>query len=102
MNKEEISKLIHIKEEEIKKIQKEIIELKKKYNDLNIVNSNLSIDEKVKIFMNYFRGRCDVYPYLSIDSSNPNKKYYIPKCKNEWVRSICYKTMHQKWLSCTK
>lgn len=100
MNKEEISKLIHIKEEEIKKIQKEIIELKKKYNDLNIVNSNLSIDEKVKIFMNYFRGRCDVYPYLSIDSSNPNKKYYIPKCKNEWVRSICYKTMHQKCKDC--
>ena len=34
--------------------------------------------------MSYFKGRDDVYPYLSIDKNNPNIKYYIPKCANEW------------------
>ena len=89
MNDENISKLIQIKEKELKKIQSEIEMLKNKQN------TTLTIDEKIKIFTNYFKGRNDVYPYLSIDKNNPDIKYYIPACANEWKKGICNKTMHK-------
>ena len=94
MNDENISKLIQIKEKELKKLQSEIEILKNKQN------KTLTIDEKIKIFINYFKGRNDVYPYLSIDKNNPNIKYYIPACANEWKKGICNKTMHKKCKTC--
>lgn len=59
----------------------------KKQLSKSSVNKNeiaLSREEKAKIFMSYFKGRDDAYPYLSIDRNNPNLKYYIPACTNEW------------------
>ena len=50
--------------------------------------------------MNYFKGRNDVYPYLSIDKNNPNIKYYIPACTNEWKNGVCNKTMGKKCKTC--
>lgn len=95
MNNSEILKLIKVKELEIKKLQLEIDELKKQFNEITTNSSEdiLSREDSVKIFMNYFKGRNDVYPYLSIDKNNPNIKYYIPSCANEWKNGVCNKTM---------
>lgn len=84
MNVEEIKRQIDSKKTLIKKLEKEIQELEKNlYGEKDNENlKNLSLDEKVSIFMDYFKGRDDVYPYLSINKDN---KYYQPACKNEWV-----------------
>ena len=102
MNNSEILKLIKVKELEIKKLQLEIDELKKQFNEITTNSSEdiLSREDSVKIFMNYFKGRNDVYPYLSIDKNNPNIKYYIPACANEWKIGVCNKTMGKKCKTC--
>ena len=102
MNNSEILKLIKVKELEIKKLQLEIDELKKRFNEITINSSEdiSSREDSVKIFMNYFKGRNDVYPYLSIDKNNPNIKYYIPACANEWKNGVCNKTMGKKCKTC--
>ena len=102
MNNSEILKLIKVKELEIKKLQLEIDELKKQFNKITTNSSEdiSSREDSVKIFMNYFKGRTDVYPYLSIDKSNPNIKYYIPACANEWKNGVCNKTMGRKCKTC--
>lgn len=99
MEKKEIINLIKQKELQVQRLNKEIIELN---NELKKVNNTqtISIEEKVKIFANYFKGRDDVYAYLSIDKSNPNKKYYIPKCINEWNKLVCNKTMGKSCKNC--
>ena len=102
MNNSEILKLIKVKELEIKKLQLEIDELKKQFNEITTNSSEdiSSREDSVKIFMNYFKGRNDVYPYLSIDKNNPNIKYYIPACANEWKNGVCNKTMGRKCKTC--
>lgn len=102
MNNSEILKLIKVKELEIKKLQLEIDELKNQFNEITINSSEdiSSREDSVKIFMNYFKGRNDVYPYLSIDKNNPNIKYYIPACANEWKNGVCNKTMGKKCKTC--
>lgn len=106
MIKEEILRLINEKETQLseytKKISDEINRLKlelAKFDDVN--NSTLSREDKVEIFSSYFRGRDDVYPYLSIDKNNPSKKYYIPACVNEWKKGICNKTMGKSCKNCS-
>ena len=68
MNNSEILKLIKVKELEIKKLQLEIDELKKQFNKITTNSSEdiSSREDSVKIFMDYFKGRNDVYPYLFI------------------------------------
>ena len=102
MNNSEILKLIKVKELEIKKLQLEIDKLKKQFNEITTNSSEdiSSRENSVEIFMNYFKGRNDVYPYLSIDKNNPNIKYYIPACANEWKNGICNKTMGKKCKNC--
>ena len=102
MDNKEILKLINIKELEIIRLQNEIDLLRKQLNASkeNDIQQVLTREEKVKIFMNYFKGRNDVYPYLSIDKNNPNVKYYIPACANEWKNGICNKTMGKKCRDC--
>ena len=72
--------------------------MKKQFNKITTNSSEdiSSREDSVKIFMNYFKGRNDVYPYLSIDKNNPNIKYYIPACANEWKNGVCNKTMGKK------
>ena len=102
MNKEEIINLISNKKEQVNKLLQEIVELEKKLNNIdnNELTKVLSIEEKVTIFSEYFKGRDDVYPYLSIDKYNPNKKYYIPACINEWKNGVCNKTMGKSCKTC--
>ena len=75
MNNSEILKLIKVKELKIKKLQLEIDKLKKQFNEITTNSSEdiSSREDSVKIFMNYFKGRNDVYPYLSIDKNNADE-----------------------------
>ena len=102
MNNSEILNLIKAKELEIKKLQLEVEEFKKKLNEIkpNSSEDTSNREDSVKIFMNYFKGRNDAYPYLSIDKTNPNIKYYIPACANEWKNGVCNKTMGKKCKTC--
>lgn len=83
MSNKEILDLITSKENEIKKLQEEVRILKLKANEYSDEIKTFSNEDKIKIFMDYFKGREDTYPYLSIDKNNPTKKYYIPVCNNE-------------------
>ena len=102
MNREEIINKIKEKEIAINNIKNELNKLKAMLNVLDSKEevSSLSREEKVKIFMSYFKGRDDVYPYLSINKDNPNIKYYIPACLNEWKKNVCNKTMGKKCKTC--
>lgn len=108
MNTEKIQIMINEKELELQELLKQEQTLKKEIEELKLsieskvinVNSSMTIDEKVEIFANYFRGRDDVYPYLSIDKYDSSKKYYIPACLNEWKKGICNKTMGKLCKKC--
>lgn len=65
MNNSEILKLIKVKELEIKKLQLEVDKLKKQFNEITTNSSEdiLGREDSVKIFMDYFKGRNDVYPH---------------------------------------
>lgn len=94
---EEIKKIIEQKELEIQKLLNEVNELKKQYI---IKPSEMTLEEKLNIYIDYFKGRDDVYPYLSVDKKDPNKKYYIPACINEWKKGVCNKTMGKPCKTC--
>ena len=47
-----------------------------------------SPEEKIEFFMSLFRGRTDVYAKRCF-SMKYGHGYYIPACKNEWVKGIC-------------
>jgi len=84
MQRSEIIEAINQKTIEAKKLINEINELKRLLNQSTEMSKIvLTEEEKINIFMNYFKGRDSVYPYLSIDRKDPSKKYYIPKCANE-------------------
>lgn len=100
MNNKEILDLITSKENEIKKLQEEVRILKLKANEYSDEIKTFSNEDKIKIFMDYFKGREDSYPYLSIDKNNPTNKYYIPACNNEWKNGICNKTMKKSCKTC--
>lgn len=52
--------------------------------------SQLSLEQRIKLFRNIFRGREDVYARLWI-SKRTGKSGYSPVCKNEWAKGICNK-----------
>ncbi|MDR0981937.1 MAG: DEAD/DEAH box helicase family protein [Culturomica sp.] len=45
-------------------------------------------NEKIELFMSLFRGRNDVYAKRCYSKKYGNS-YYMPACKNEWVKGIC-------------
>ena len=101
MQRNEIIEVINQKTLEAKKIINEINDLKKLLSNYdNQHKTNFTNEEKINIFMDYFKGRDSIYPYLSIDKKDPSKKYYIPKCANEWNKNVCNKTMGKKCKDC--
>ena len=46
----------------------------------------LSIQDKINVFADYFRGRTDVYPHMYIKDGKVN---YTPTCNNFWQENIC-------------
>jgi hypothetical protein len=63
-----------------------------KENTLSEKESSLtkfsSSESKIELFMSLFRGRTDVYAKRCYSKKHENS-YYIPACKNEWVRGVC-------------
>ncbi len=53
-------------------------------------NKTFSPEEKIKIFMNLFRGRVNVFP-KRWNNSKTGKSGYSLACSNEWVRDKCNK-----------
>ena len=99
MEREKLIKLIEQKELELKKLSNEISVLKMELqNNSQIVE--MTIDDKLKIYADYFKGRDDIYPYLSINKNDPSKKYYMPACINEWKQGVCNKTMGKPCKNC--
>ena len=101
MNNEELIELIRQKESEIKKLSNEVQLLKTKLkNEENNSIVEMTIEEKVKLYGDYFKGRDDVYPYLSVNKNDSSIKYYIPACVNEWKQGVCNKTMGKPCKNC--
>ena len=48
-----------------------------------------SVENKIELFRNLFRGREDVYPVLW--QAKDGRKGYSPACKNEWNKKYCNK-----------
>lgn len=102
MSKSDIVAKIRSKEIEIEVLKREIAELKR----LIAVDENTqevfraSKEEQVKIFTEYFKGRDDVFAYLSFNKNDPSIKYYTPACENEWNKLVCNKTMKKSCKTC--
>jgi hypothetical protein len=52
------------------------------------INKFSSPNEKIELFMSLFRGRTDIYAKRCY-SKKHGSSYYIPACKNEWIRGVC-------------
>lgn len=73
-------------------------DLKTAYNELKkfasitpiTAHRTFSAAEKIKIFMNLFCGRTDVFP-KRWDNSKTGKSGYSPACYNEWIKGTCNK-----------
>lgn len=99
MTEQEITNLIKEKEINIKNLQQEVDFLKQQLKT-NRTENNLSRDEKIGIYMSYFRGREDVYPAISFNKHNPNIKFFSPACANEMNYQICNKMQGKKCKTC--
>jgi hypothetical protein len=64
------------------------------------INKFSSPEEKIKLFMSLFCGRTDVYAKRCY-SKKYGSSYYVPACKNEWVRDVCDK-VRTKCKNCSK
>ena len=99
-NDSQIIALISQKEEDVKILQKEILDLKKQLGSLNIDNKiNFTKEDKIKIVMDYFRGREDVFAFRLINKNN-GSSYYMPACLNAWKENVCNLKMKKKCNSC--
>lgn len=56
-----------------------------------LIDKYSSPDEKIELFQSLFRGRTDVYAKRCY-SKKHGSAYYIPACKNEWVKEVCDRT----------
>lgn len=52
------------------------------------INKFSTPEEKIELFQSLFQGRIDVYAKRCY-SKKHGSSYYIPACKNEWVKGIC-------------
>ena len=57
---------------------------------ISSINKHSSPEQKIELYMSLFRGRTDVYANRCY-SKKHDSSYYIPACKNEWVRGVCEK-----------
>ena len=100
MNYDDILDLINKKEEEVQILKKEILDLKKQLDSLDIDGKiNFTQEDKVKIVMDYFRGRDDVFAFRLINKNN-GSSYYMPACLNAWKENICNLKLKRKCNTC--
>ncbi len=61
------------------------------YGTTPSINKYSTPDEKIELFQSLFQGRTDVYAKRCY-SKKHESSYYIPACKNEWVKGVCDRT----------
>ena len=61
---------------------------------LHIIKQHLSLEEKVDVFRNLFKGREDVFARRWY-SRTSGKSGYQPVCRNEWDRKLCDKKKYK-------
>lgn len=66
------------------------------YSCLSVPAINLSLDDRVRLFQSYFKGREDARRWFS---KATEKSGYQPVCKNKWRQNICDKK-RQKCADC--
>ena len=89
MNRQELIELIEKLEKENKELKEKIYG--KQPEKIKIEsNKAISNEEKIKIFMNVFKGRTDVFAKRYI-SKKTGKAGYAPVCKNEFNKFKCDK-----------
>ena len=59
-----------------------------------IMKQHLSLEEKVSVFRNLFKGREDVFARRWY-SRTSGKSGYQPVCRNEWDRQLCDKKKYK-------
>ena len=91
ITEEELKKLINENEIKILELQKENEILKQKITNQK---KALTIQDKINIFADYFKGRTDVYPHMYLKNGQVS---YAPTCNNFWKENICNK---RKGFSC--
>ena len=69
-----------------------------KHTDVSSAMRRLSVQEKLELFANLFRGRTDVFARRWYSPST-GKSGYQPVCRNEWVTGLCDKKQ-QKCADC--
>ena len=89
MNRQELIKLIEKLEKENKKLKEKIYGKQPEKIQIES-NKAISNEEKIKIFMNVFRGRTDVFAKRYV-SKKTGKAGYTPVCKNEFNKYKCDK-----------
>lgn len=56
---------------------------------ISVINQNSKSNEKIKLFMSFFKGRDDVYAKRW--QNKEGKSGYAPACSNEWKIGVCNK-----------
>ena len=62
----------------------------KKFDSISLLNSELALAEKIRLYRSLFHGREDVYAILW-QNKTTLKSGYSPVCKNEWAPGLCQK-----------
>ena len=89
MNRQELIELIEKLEKENKELKEKIYGKQPEKIQIES-NKAISNEEKIKIFMNVFKGRTDVFAKRYISKKN-GKAGYTPVCKNEFNKFKCDK-----------
>ena len=64
------------------------------YSSISLPTINLSLDERVTLFMSLFKGREDVFARRWFSKATGNGGYQ-PVCVNEWRRGVCDKRAYK-------
>ena len=84
------NELLH---EEVDRLQS-LLSIKGSPLTLPIIKRHLSLEEKVDVFRNLFKGREDVFA-RRWHSRTSGKSGYQPVCRNEWDRQLCDKKRYK-------
>ena len=95
---EEAEKLVlteinRIKQETSAKVQEKLTA--EIVDNRNQLNKSMGMSELVALYRELFYGRQDVFA-VRWDNEKAGTHGYVPKCKNEWDRNICGKSMRIK------
>lgn len=88
-----LTEINRIKQEASAKVQEKLTA--EIVNNRNQLNKSLGMSELVALYRELFYGRQDVFA-VRWDNEKAGTHGYAPKCKNEWDRNICGKSMRIK------